>query len=512
MDDLNKALEQNELPLKIRKKLQRINTCVWLYGKYISAFKESLLNSYQLSRVLMKENTEDITITEKEDIDADEALKKEELLALGFLAKSILDPCLNVNQDKKKGGGQGGEPSYNNEIASIDDKLRSECAKIYVGNYAKFLNPQEKLPDSLVPFLEDIKREMEIMRLRCVKDLRTFCQNLYKFSLNIPVCVFKYIFGYSNMVCTEKTNDIMNKFNKSKETSDKIKEELKTRLGPYLANPLYSKDLSNFETKDTERNTAFIKSINETQFNLILNEEESSKNFTTRLLNNFACLMTLFDNFIFEEEFISLGDEEYFKKRENYNQLLKLKEALDEKMNAGDGKKNVGGKNAVDISKYDLESKRTFKKLFKGINFKEGKINYYDMFQKMVKEYVENSEEKIKVLENEYRKDNWSKSINGIKLQNNKNLFLERNKYYKQHCETFNINIKEDINKFNNLRVQELEYKFKWDEMVKDLKNTLKKFNIPEGVECEAATEESKQQQQKTTTKKTSAKKGKGKK
>ena len=511
VEDLNKTLKENELPLKIRKQLQKINTCVWNYGKYISAFKESLLNSYQLSRVIMKENTEDITITEKEDIDADETLKKEELLALGFLAKSILDPSLNVNTDKKKGGSQSGEPSYNSEIASIDDKIRSECAKIYVGNYAKFLNPQEKLPDSLVPFLEDIKREMEIMRLRCVKDLRTFCQNLYKFSLNIPSCVFKFIFGYSNMVCSEKTNDIMNTFNKSKENSDKTKEDLKTKLGPYLANPLYSKDLSNFETKDTERNAAFIKSINETQFNLIVNEEENSKNFITRLLNNFACLMALFDNFIFEEEFISLGDEEYFKKRENYNQLLKLKEALDEKMNTGDGKKNVGGKNAVDISKYDLEAKRTFKKLFKGINFKEGKINYYDMFQKMVKDYVENSEEKIKVLETEYRKDNWSKSISGIKLQNNKNLFLERNKYYKQHCETFNTNIKEDIDKFNNLRVQELEYKFKWDEMVKDLKNTLKKFNIPEGVECGTATEENKLQKT-TTNKKTSAKKVKGKK
>ena len=420
---------------------------------------------------------------------------------------------MNVNQDKKKGGSQAAEPSYNNEIASIDDKLRSECAKIYVGNYAKFLNPQEKLPDSLVPFLEDIKREMEIMRLKCVKDLRTFCQNLYKFSLNIPTCVFKFIFDYSNMICSDKTNEIMNLFNNSKDNSENIKNELKAKLGPYLANPFYSKELSNFETKDTQRNIQFIKNINETQFNLIQNEEECSKNFTIRLLNNFACLMTLFDNFIFEEEFISLGDEEYFKKRDNYNQLLKLKEALDEKANAGDGKKNApGGKNAVDISKYNLEAKRTFKKLFKGINYKDGKINYYDMFQKLVKEYVENSEEKIKILENEYRKDNWSKSITGIKTQNNKILFIERNKYYKNHCETFNNNIKEDINKFNILRVQELEYKFKWDEMVKDLKNTLKKFNIPEGVECGTASEEIKTTQKTTNNKKNSAKKGKGKK
>ena len=83
--------------------------------------------------------------------------------------------------------------------------------------------------------------------------------------------------------------------------------------------------------------------INETQFNLIQNEEENSKNFTTRLLNNFTALMTLFDNFIFEEEFISLGDEEYFKKRENYNQLLKLKETLEEKT-LGDGNKKPADK------------------------------------------------------------------------------------------------------------------------------------------------------------------------
>ena len=137
--------------------------------------------------------------------------------------------------------------------------------------------------------------------------------------------------------------------------------------------------------------------------------------------------MTLFDNFIFEEEFISLGDEEYFKKRENYNQLLKLKETLEEKT-LGDGNKKPADKKGGDLSKYDLESKRKFKKQFKGINFKNGKINYYDMFTKIVKDYVENSEEKIKMLENEYRKDNWSKSIAGIKLQNNKNLFNKRKK------------------------------------------------------------------------------------
>ena len=488
IEELNKILLQNELLIKIRKQLQRINTCVWHYGKYISAFKESLLNSYQLSRVIMKENTEDVTITEKEDIDADEALKNEEISSLGFLAKSILDPNANNPSDKKKGA-TGNEPSYNSEIANIDDKIRSECAKIYVGNYAKYLNPQEKLPDSLIPFLEEIKREMEIMRLRCIKDLRTFCQNLYTFSLNIPACVIKFIYSHANMNLTNKTNEILDLFTNSKDLSDKTKNDLNIKLGPYLANPFFSKELKIIEATDNERSTNYVKNINETQFNLIQTEEENSKNFTIRLLNNFTALMTLFDNFIFEEEFISLGDEEYFKKREDYNQLLKLKETLEEKSGGGDAKKPADKKGAGDLSKYNLESKRTFKKMFKGLNFKNGKINYYDMFNKIVKDYVENSEEKIKVLETEYRKDNWSKSISGIKLQNNKNLFKERNNYYKLHCESFNKNIKDDINKFNQLRLEELEYKYKWDEMVKDLRNTLKKFNIPDGVECGGGTE-----------------------
>ena len=507
-DALYEALEKNDLPLNIRKQLQKINTCVWNYGKYINAFKDNLLNSYQLNRVLMKEDIEDCAIVEKEDQDADEQLKKDELLSLGFLAQSILNPNSNVaSGDKKKAGGAGGsDPSYNSEIASIDDKLKTECAKIYTGNFAKFLNATDKLPDSLVVFLEDIKREMEIMRLRCVKDLRTFCQNLYKYSLNIPECVYKFIFGYSNMTNNNQINEIMDKFNKSKDQCEKIKKDLNIKLGPYLANPFYSKDLNDFEEKDNKRNEDYIKNINETQFNLIQNEEDSSKNFTTRTLNNFASLMTLFDNFIFEEEFISLGDEEYFKERENYNQLLKLRDALEEKANpgGGDAKKAGGAKAAVDISKYDLESKRTFKKLFKGLNYKDGKINYYDMFTKLIKDYVENSEDKIKTLENAYHKDNWSKSITGLKLQNNNNLFRERNKYYEQHCQSFNANVKEDIDKFNSMRLQELEYKYKWDEMVKDLKNTLKKFNIPEGVTCEI--EEDKEKDKGKNAKKPAAK------
>ena len=500
---LETALQKNDLPLNIRKLLQKINTCIFYYGKYISAFKESLLNTYKLNRVIMKETVEDSEIKEKEDLDFDEQLQKEEILGLGFLSKSILE----TNTEDKKGNKE--EPSFTKEISSIDEKIKSECAKIYTGNYAKYLDPTEKVPDSLIPFMEDIKRDMEMMRLKNIKDLRTICQNLYEFSLKIPEAVYKYIFSHMNMINSNKTNEIMLNFKNSKNENEKIKNELNMKLGPYLANPYFSTELDNFESKDNERNINYLKAINETQFNLITNEEELSKNFTTRILNNFSCLIVLFDNFIFEEEFISLGDEEYFKKREGYNELLKLKGAIEEKDNVqGDAKKG-GQKGVGDVSKYDLESKRTFKKNYKGINYKEGKINYYEKFNKEVKNSVENSEEKIQLLEETYKKDNWSKSIIGIKLQNNKNLFLERNKYYEQHCIEFNKKINEDIYKFNGLRIEELEYKYKWNELVKDLKNTVKKFNIPEGVIPDIT--EEKKEEEKPSSKKSNKKSAKKK-
>ena len=485
LNKLNEALIKNDLPLNVRKQLQKINNCVWNYGKYIEAFKQNVLDTYQLSRVIMKENVESHEISEKEDIENDEKLKSEEIKCLGMLGKIILEGNpQSQNDNKKKGGNQNSnEPNFNNEIGVIDDKVKNECAKIYTGNYAKFLNPTEKIVDSLIPFLENIKKEMELMRLRCVKDLRTFCQNLYKFSLNIPESIIKFIFSYSCLVNNKEMKKLLNGFLSGKKTSEKIKKDLSDILGPYLANPHFIDKLTEIDNTQTKRNQDFIKNINETQYNLIVNEEENSKNFTTRLLNNFACLLTLFDNFIFEEEFISLGDEEYFKKRENYNELLKLKATIEEMNHAGnEGGKKGGNKNQnLDANSFDLYSKRTFKKVYKGINFKDGKIDYYTLFNDTVKNVVENSEEKIKILEKEYKKDNWSKSMTGIKLQNNKNLFSFRNEYYKKHCEQFNSDINEFINKYNSERLQELEYNQKWKDTMKNLKENLEQFNKKTG-------------------------------
>ena len=52
------------------------------------------------------------------------------------------------------------------------------------------------------------------------------------------------------MKINSKIDEIMNNFNKTKETSEQTKNELKMKLRPYLDNPYFSKDLDTFGEKN----------------------------------------------------------------------------------------------------------------------------------------------------------------------------------------------------------------------------------------------------------------------
>jgi hypothetical protein len=478
-EKLEESIKKNELTKEVRKDLLKINNCIWNYGKYIEAFKEKLLNTYQLMRVNLKEDSESTEITEKEDIDLDQNLKNEEILSLGVLGKLLLDPNSQTQVSNKKGSSSNtNEPNYNNEISLIDEKLRSECAKVYTGNFAKYLNPTEKMPDSLRKFLDQQKIEMEKFRKKFIKDLRTLSQNLYKLSINIPEPIMKFIFLNNNFNTETKRNEIKTNFDKEKKISDDIQDDLNKSLGPYLANPTYINTVHELDSKEKLRNEKFLNVINETQFNLLLNEETNSNQFIIRILNNFKSLLTLFDNFIFEEEYIILGDEEYFKVRENYNDLLKLKDSIEkinENPDATGNKKNVNN-NKVTSADFDLDSKRTFKKIFKGLNYNKGKINYYKYFENLIKNYVENAEDKIEVLNNFYNNDKYSENLTGIKLKNNGNLIKFRDLYYKNHSEEFNKNVEKFINLYNLERENELGSNQNWNKLIGNLNEILQKY------------------------------------
>lgn len=156
----------SKLTSSTRKLLLAINNCVYNYGKYLEAFKQSFV--YELKRIKLDELSEVLDITAKDELEEDEKLKIIELENLGLLAKFITAVPVKGAKDKDN------ISSFNAEMNSITDKVKQECQKIYIGEYAKLINNPDKMNPSLVPFIAKLKTDMENFRLKCIRDLRTY--------------------------------------------------------------------------------------------------------------------------------------------------------------------------------------------------------------------------------------------------------------------------------------------------------------------------------------------------
>lgn len=157
------------MPLEIRKIILAINNCIFNYGKYISAFKQEL--NYNLIRINLNELSESTELQQKEEFEEDEKRKIEELENLGYLSKFL---NITPSQDNKNSKDKEIIISFIAELNGIDEKVKQDCAKIYLGEYLKLINNTEKIPVSLNNFLINLKFEMESFRHKCVRDLRTY--------------------------------------------------------------------------------------------------------------------------------------------------------------------------------------------------------------------------------------------------------------------------------------------------------------------------------------------------
>jgi hypothetical protein len=129
----------------------------------------------------MKELSDILDITAKDEIEEDEKAKIIELENLGLLSRFIT--AVPVKSAKDKDNTQ----TFNSELGTITDKVKQECQKIYTGEYAKLINNPDKMNPTLIPFIIKLKTEMENFRLKCIRDLRTYVSifNLVSKSLSV---------------------------------------------------------------------------------------------------------------------------------------------------------------------------------------------------------------------------------------------------------------------------------------------------------------------------------------
>ena len=109
------------------------------------------------------------------------------------------------------------------------------------------------------------------------------------------------------MICKENQDNIMKEFSHLLSNSENIKKVLNSKIGPHLANPYYINELKAIIEEENSRQEKYLKEIDNTQYNLILNIERFSNDYFIRVNNNFEAFINLFDCMLLEEDIVSLG-------------------------------------------------------------------------------------------------------------------------------------------------------------------------------------------------------------
>ncbi len=125
-------------------------------------------------RININELSDTIELVTKEENDDDEKRKQEEIENLGYLSKFLSIPVTIDNKNTKEKDKEPGVISFISDLNGIDEKVKLECSKIYLGEFAKLIINSEKIPASLSLFLQNLNTDMESFRLKCVRDLRTY--------------------------------------------------------------------------------------------------------------------------------------------------------------------------------------------------------------------------------------------------------------------------------------------------------------------------------------------------
>lgn len=190
--------------------------------------------------------------------------------------------------------------------------------------------------------------------------------------------IYNYLFNFHYFTYNENQESLNVEYKLGLKESIEIKERLNRIIGPNLANPYYQNELNDIINKESERSTKILSDTNEKQFNSIDLAEKIGFEFYIKCVSNFEAFLMLFDSFILAEDFISMDgknfnkkylDDDLFTERKDYNFLMKLKP---------DYKPNL-----------NLNNKKTYKKIYLGLDKNLLKINYYDKFYDVSKKIIE---------------------------------------------------------------------------------------------------------------------------
>ena len=129
--------------------------------------------------------------------------------------------------------------------------------KLYTGDNAKYLVGDQKIPEYLTKFLNNMHRQAEEFKISCCRQLRFSTEKLVELCQKIPRSVFYYLqFKFQSI--TENAFQLEDsKFKRAQDKDKNTKEEHLRLFRPNLENPANKEDTRILNETELKRSEDF---------------------------------------------------------------------------------------------------------------------------------------------------------------------------------------------------------------------------------------------------------------
>lgn len=203
--------------LQLRRLLMSLLTCIRRYATHIEALKPDA-RIQDMPRITYLETKFD-TVLEPDEQDHDRKQIELDLETMGPLF---------FQKDNRK---------FLEWVADIEKTIKEEATKIYSGDKAKYLNGNDKIPDYLRAYIQQMNKNMDDFKIQSIRDLRNSCEELSKYSQFISELFFQSIQLKYFYLMDDSCMLIFKEFDQLKSTNEDTKERHIFKLRPNLGNP-----------------------------------------------------------------------------------------------------------------------------------------------------------------------------------------------------------------------------------------------------------------------------------
>lgn len=284
-----------------------LQTCIVRYAKHMEAIVPNC-KARSMPRITRIEGVADALITVEEE-EEDKKRQQEELQQLGPLSE------------------QKDDKVFIKFIEDIEKIIGDEARTIYTGDKAKYITGNDRLPDFLRLYIQNMKRNAQAFRQDSIRSLRESSNRFAQLASAITELFFSSIHNYYTGSQTSLGSSRKNQIDKLVHDHSNLRAINLQKLRPNLSHPSCQNDLRQLDQQEQERQTEFTGYIKDLRKGFEDEIFNNSSEFLNSCLNNYEMLILLFDSLYLQEDFVKVsGDDAEQKVHLDAKRLMLMKQ------------------------------------------------------------------------------------------------------------------------------------------------------------------------------------------